>query len=98
MAQASFTRVGSLADSPETPLGPSPAAGHAAEILDVYNPYLGYDATKFAYKPPPWGIRPTFRTGLLGGLCGNIFHIFNSSVLVVGFTHRKLVFSRKACA
>jgi hypothetical protein len=30
----SFTPVGSLADSPEPPLEPSPAMGHAAEILD----------------------------------------------------------------
>ena len=35
MVKASFTRVGSLADSPEPPLRQSPAAGHAAEILDV---------------------------------------------------------------
>ena len=31
----SFTSVGSLADSPEPPLRPSPATRHAAEILDV---------------------------------------------------------------
>jgi hypothetical protein len=30
----SFTSVGSSADSPEPPLRPSPAMGHAAEILD----------------------------------------------------------------
>ena len=35
MAKTSFTSVGSLADSPEPPLRPSPATGHAAEILDV---------------------------------------------------------------
>jgi len=23
------------------------------KILDVYNPYLGYDAAKFPHKPPP---------------------------------------------
>jgi hypothetical protein len=35
MARTSFTSVGSSADSPEPPLAPSPAMGHAAEILDV---------------------------------------------------------------
>ena len=30
-----FTLVGNSADSPELPLRPSPATGHAAEILDV---------------------------------------------------------------
>ena len=41
-------------------------------MLDVEDPYLGYDAENFPYKPPQRGIRPTFRTGLLGRLCGNI--------------------------
>jgi hypothetical protein len=44
MATTSFTSVGSLADSPEPLLGLSPATGHAAEILDVDDPDLGYDA------------------------------------------------------
>jgi hypothetical protein len=35
MARTSFTSVGSEADSPESLLKPSPAMGHAAEILDV---------------------------------------------------------------
>jgi hypothetical protein len=35
MAKASFTPVGNSADSPEPLLRPSPATGHAAEILDV---------------------------------------------------------------
>jgi hypothetical protein len=30
-----LTPMGSLADSPEPPLRPSPATGHAAEMLDV---------------------------------------------------------------
>jgi hypothetical protein len=70
--KASFTPVGSCADSPGPPLRPSPATGHAAEILDVYDPYLGYDAEKFPYKPPQWKMRLTSRAGLLGRLCGNI--------------------------
>ena len=35
MARTSFTSVGSEADSPELLLRPSPATGHADEILDV---------------------------------------------------------------
>ena len=72
MARASFTSVGNSADSPGPPLRPSPAPGHAAEILDVYDPYLGYYAEKFPYKPPQWKIRSTSRAGLSGRLCGNI--------------------------
>jgi hypothetical protein len=44
MAKTSFTSVGSLADSPAPLLRPSPATGYAAEILDVDDPDLGYDA------------------------------------------------------
>jgi hypothetical protein len=47
MATTPFTLVGNSADSPELPLRPSPATGHAAEILDVEDPYLGYYAEKF---------------------------------------------------
>jgi hypothetical protein len=54
MAKTSFTYLGNSADSPAPPLRPSPATGHAAEILDVEDPYLGYDAEKFPYKPPQW--------------------------------------------
>jgi hypothetical protein len=61
-----FTLVGNSADSPAPPLRPSPATGHAAEILDVEDPYLGYDAEKFPYKPPQWQMRSTSRAGLLG--------------------------------
>jgi hypothetical protein len=42
--------VGHAADSPEPLLRPSPATGHAAEILDVYDPDVGYDAAKFPYQ------------------------------------------------
>ena len=34
IAKSSFTSVGSSADSPKPPLRPSPATGHAAELLD----------------------------------------------------------------
>ena len=47
MAKTSLTSVGSSADSPARSLRLSPATGHAAEILDGYDPYLGYDAAKF---------------------------------------------------
>jgi hypothetical protein len=50
MATTSLASVGNSADLPEPLLRPSPATGHDAEILDVYNPYLGYDAEKFPYK------------------------------------------------
>jgi hypothetical protein len=72
MARTSFTSVGSEADSPELLLRPSPATGHAAEMLDVYDPYLGYYAEKFPYKPLQWKMRSTLRAGLLGRLCGHI--------------------------
>jgi hypothetical protein len=35
LAKTSFTLVGNSADSPEPRLRPSPATGHAAEILEV---------------------------------------------------------------
>jgi hypothetical protein len=69
---ASLTRVGHAADSPESLLRPSPATGHAAEILDVYDPYLGYDAAKFPYQPSPWKMRSTSHAGLLGRFCANM--------------------------
>jgi quercetin dioxygenase-like cupin family protein len=47
MAKTSFTSVGSSADSPARSLGLSPVIGHAAEILDGYDPYLGDDAEQF---------------------------------------------------
>jgi hypothetical protein len=43
-ANTSLTLVGNSADSPAPPLRPSPATGHAAEILDVSDPSLGYYA------------------------------------------------------
>jgi hypothetical protein len=42
-----LTLVGNSADSPALFLRLSPATGHAAAILDVSDPYLGYDAEKF---------------------------------------------------
>jgi hypothetical protein len=44
-----FTLVGNSADSPEPLLRPSPTTGHDAEILDVSDPYLGYEA-----EAVPW--------------------------------------------
>jgi hypothetical protein len=44
-----------------------PAMGCNAEMLEVYDPDLGYDAKTFPYKPPQREMKPTFRTGLLGG-------------------------------
>jgi hypothetical protein len=72
MATTPFTLVGNSADSPALFLRLSPATGHAAEILDVEDPCLGYDAEKFPYQPPQWTMRLTLRAGLLGRLCGNI--------------------------
>jgi hypothetical protein len=43
----SLTLVGHSAASPEPLLRPSSATGHDAEILDVDDPQLGYDAAKF---------------------------------------------------
>jgi hypothetical protein len=44
MATTSFTPVGNCPDSPEPLLRRSRAIGHDAEILDVDDPDLGYDA------------------------------------------------------
>jgi hypothetical protein len=41
-------------------------------MLDVEDPYLGYDAEKSPYKPSQRKMRSISRAGLLGGLCGNI--------------------------
>jgi hypothetical protein len=46
--------------------------GHVAEILDVLDLDLGYDAAKFPYQSPQQKIRSTSRAGLLRGLGGNI--------------------------
>jgi hypothetical protein len=72
MAKTSFTSVGSEADSPEPFLRPSPATGHDAEMLEVSDPDLGYDAGKFPYQPPQRGMRRTCRTGLWEGYVENI--------------------------
>jgi hypothetical protein len=50
----SFTLVGNGADFPEPLRRPSPDTGHEAEILDVYNPYLAYDAETFPYQQLHW--------------------------------------------
>ena len=41
-AKTSLTSVGKSAGSPEPILRPSPAAGHAAEILSAEDAYLDY--------------------------------------------------------
>jgi hypothetical protein len=72
MATTSLTLVGNSADSPEPIRRPPPATGHDAEILDVYDPYVGYNDEKFPYQQPQQKMRPTLRAGLLGGICGNL--------------------------
>jgi hypothetical protein len=54
-ASTSWTSVGSDAGSPEPIRRPSPATGHKAEILDVYDLYLGYDAKNFRISRPNGG-------------------------------------------
>jgi hypothetical protein len=49
----SFTPVGNSADSRAPLLRWSFATGHAAEILDEYDPYLGYYPETFPYQLPP---------------------------------------------
>jgi hypothetical protein len=51
MATTPFTLVGNSADSPALFLRLSPATGHAAEILDVLDSDVGYDAAKFPDSP-----------------------------------------------
>jgi hypothetical protein len=63
MAKTSLTSMGSSADSPARSLRLSPATGHAAELLDVSDPYVGYDAETCPYKPPQWKMRSTSRQG-----------------------------------
>jgi hypothetical protein len=50
MATTLFTSVGNSADSPEPLLRPSPATGRDADMLDVQDQDLGYDAEKFPYN------------------------------------------------
>jgi hypothetical protein len=50
MATTSCTPVGNCPDSPEPILRRSPATGHDAEILDVDDPDLGYDAEPYPYQ------------------------------------------------
>jgi hypothetical protein len=52
VATASLMLVRNSADSPAPLLRPSPANGHDAEILDVSDPDLGYDAETCPYQQP----------------------------------------------
>jgi hypothetical protein len=47
MAKTSFTSVGSSADSPARSLRLSSVTGHNAEMFDVEDQDLGYDAETF---------------------------------------------------
>jgi hypothetical protein len=64
MARPFFIPVGNSTDSPEPILRPSPTTGHNSEILDVYNPDVGYDAEQFPYQPPQRTMRSTSRATL----------------------------------
>jgi hypothetical protein len=68
MATTSLMSVGNAAESPEPILRPSPATGYHADILDVYDPDLGYDTENFLYQPPPQKRRATSRATPFGGL------------------------------
>jgi len=48
----SLTLVGNSAGSPEPILRPSPAIGHDTEILEIKDPYVGYNAEAFPSKRP----------------------------------------------
>jgi hypothetical protein len=67
-ATAPLTLVGSSADAPAPLLRPSPATGYEAEILDVYDPSLGYDTEHILSKQPSRTMRSLSRAGLLGEL------------------------------
>jgi hypothetical protein len=67
MARTSFTPVGISAGSPEPSLRPSPATGHDAEILGVYDPDLGYDAEIFHISSPHGGLDLHFAQGYWEG-------------------------------
>ena len=66
MATTFLTSVGNDAGSAEPIRRPSHAIGYAAEILDVSDPSLGYDAETFPSQPPQRTMRSTSRAGLLG--------------------------------
>jgi hypothetical protein len=63
---------GDSAGSPELLLRPSPATDRDAAILDVEDPYFGYDAETCPSQQPQRTVRSTSRAGPLGGRCGNI--------------------------
>jgi hypothetical protein len=66
MATTLLTSVGSDAGSPEPLRRLLPAPGHEAEILDVDDPDLGYDAENFRRSSPNGRCEPPL-AGLLGG-------------------------------
>jgi hypothetical protein len=68
MATTLYTSVGNSADSPEPFFRSSPAMGHEAEIPDVLDPYLGYDAEDFPYQRPQRQMRSPSRATPFGGL------------------------------
>ena len=67
MATTSLTLVGHSADSPEPLLRLSPATGQAADMLDVSDPDLGYEAAKLPYQERQQRMRFTSRSGLMRG-------------------------------
>jgi hypothetical protein len=52
MAATSWTLMGHAADSPDSILRSSPATDHHAEILDVEDPSMGYNAETLLYQQP----------------------------------------------
>jgi hypothetical protein len=63
--RTSLTPAGNCPDSPEPILRLSPATGHEAEILDVYDSYVGYDAETFPSQQPQRKMRSTSGAGPL---------------------------------
>jgi len=76
MTTTTLTSVGSDTSALEPIRRPLPTTGHEAEILDVDDPYLGYDAKKFPHKPPQRRMRSTSRAplGCLPGCAGCVIH------------------------
>jgi hypothetical protein len=67
MAATALTPVRHAADSPEPFLRSSPAMGYTAEIPDVFDPYLGYDAEDFPDQRPPRQMLSPSRSTPVGG-------------------------------
>jgi hypothetical protein len=72
MAMTSLALVGNSAGSSHPILRPLPAMSHEAEILEVYDLCLGYDAGNFPYQQTEREMRLIFSAWSLGSLCGNI--------------------------